>query len=690
MGNAAKPCLRNDLIHRRIRMGRQWMWVVKDPISRVLYHFDEHEHSLLCKVDGTRTIRDLIESARTIYPSQIVAPEPIVTFIADANQKSLLAGGFPRPSAEINSPTKLNWLSIRFPGVDPTSLLNRFSKPIAWVTSPIAIATMAGWWICGAIIAVTRGGDLMRDLATAAGRIENAWVLLVAIAAMKIVHELGHAIACRRLGARCGEIGVLLLFGVPCLYADVSDAWMIAKPWKRILVSAAGMIAELTVAAIAAIVWTFTIDGTVRDVCVGLMVVGSVSTIVFNGNPLLRYDGYYILSDVVGIPNLAARSRSMLRHAFGSNDTPDASPATKTGLIAYAIASTAYRWFVVALIVSVLFAAASSAGLAGLFVMVFAVVAAVGIIRRLTLWAKNRGRSWVTAAVSLAAIIALIFTPLPRSISGPAMIVPADPTDIVVSRAGVVQVVRLAASTLHAGEPIVQLHNEDLSQTRMRLQTRLDRLSASLRSTRNRRSTHDDASNQIPTLVQSIAETQGQLDLIDDELAETTIHATADGKWFPESRSSEPVNDDRQHQFYSGNPIAPANIGAYLEPGTKLGTIASPSERRGTVYLDQSDIVDVRIGDAVTLRMADRPRGTVTGRVIEVSASPIDPPSPLLQSGRIRPTEIDGQSAPFYAVQIQLAPTNPPPPVQAMVTAQVRIAPMSIWQRTKKFAGNSF
>lgn len=694
---AIKPRLRSDLIHRRIRMGKRWMWVVKDPISRSLFHFDDREHSLLCRADGTRTLRDLIESAKAIYQSQVVAPEPILAFIADANQKALLTSGFKNMASKAGSPAKtVNVLSVRFPGIDPTALLNRFAGPINAITSPTAVAVMVASWIGGSVIAITRWGDLMRDLATAASRIENAWILLVAIATMKIVHEVGHAIACRRFGARCSEIGVLVLFGIPCLYADVSDAWLIAKPWKRMLVSAAGMIAELTIAAIAAIVWTFTLDGTLRDLCVGVMVVGSVSTVLFNGNPLLRYDGYYILSDWVGVPNLAARSRAMLQSIFRSTENADTgvSIMTKTGLISYALASTAYRWFVLALIVSIIYTAAQSAGLTSLFLVIVGCFAAVRLARVATTSIQtqkpSRRFAWAKPAATFAGIVLLLLVPLPRRATGPAVIVAADSTDVIVTHGGTIQNVLLRSDDVIAGDAIVELDNASLEQSRLQLQTRLDRLTAILQSVRNRRGSDHAAADHIPTLTQAIEETHHQIQLIDDELDETIVRATTCGKWYPKRLAAEVNADDRQATFYSGNAIAPINRGAVLTPGTKLGVIGSPTAREATVYLDQSDITDIHVGDRVTLAMADRPRSTVTGRVIQTFGSPVDPPAPLSQAGLIRPTSIDGQVAPLYTVQIEIDPLPNPPPVQTLVTAQIQIEPISLWKRIHNFIGRSF
>jgi hypothetical protein len=133
----------------------------------------------------------------------------------------------------------------------------------------------------------------------------------------KVCHEFGHGLACRRFGGECHEIGVMFLVFTPCLYCNVSDSWRMPNKWHRAVIGAAGMYVELILAIFATFIWWFAEPGIVRDICLQVMLIASVSTVLFNGNPLLRFDGYYILSDLLEIPNLHQRSAKALSSLLG-------------------------------------------------------------------------------------------------------------------------------------------------------------------------------------------------------------------------------------------------------------------------------------------------------------------------------------------------------------------------------------
>ena len=128
------------------------------------------------------------------------------------------------------------------------------------------------------------------------------------LAAIKVWHEFGHGLACRTVGGECRDLGVMLLLFTPCLYCDVSDAWRFPEKRRRIFVAAAGMYFEFLLAAVAALVWAAAEPGLVSRIALTIVMVASVSTVLFNGNPLLRYDGYYILADIIECPNLGVRA----------------------------------------------------------------------------------------------------------------------------------------------------------------------------------------------------------------------------------------------------------------------------------------------------------------------------------------------------------------------------------------------
>ena len=124
----------------------------------------------------------------------------------------------------------------------------------------------------------------------------------------KVLHEFGHGLSCKHFGGECHEMGVMILVLTPCLYCNVSDSWMLPNKWHRAAIGAAGMYVEVVLASICTFIWWFTEPGLFNYLCLNVMFICSVSTVMFNANPLLRYDGYYILADILEIPNLRQKA----------------------------------------------------------------------------------------------------------------------------------------------------------------------------------------------------------------------------------------------------------------------------------------------------------------------------------------------------------------------------------------------
>lgn len=152
--------------------------------------------------------------------------------------------------------------------------------------------------------------------------------------AMKTVHELAHRLAVKRWGGEVHEMGIVFLLLMPIPYVDASSAWAFANKYQRILVGAADILAELVIAAFAMLIFFFVEPGVVTDFAYTAILLGTVSTVLFNGNPLLRFDAYYVLADAIEIPNLAPRASRywgyrVQRYAFGIKDAR--SPVTAPG-----------------------------------------------------------------------------------------------------------------------------------------------------------------------------------------------------------------------------------------------------------------------------------------------------------------------------------------------------------------------
>ena len=146
----------------------------------------------------------------------------------------------------------------------------------------------------------------------------------------------------------------MLLILTPCLYCNVSDSWMVRSKWHRAVIGVAGMYLEIILASICTFLWWFSAPGLLHYLCLDVMFVCSVSTLLFNANPLLRYDGYFILADILEIPNLRQKAGTVVQRKLGkwflgltSQDDPFLPQRRRWLFMAYAVAASIYRWIVV-------------------------------------------------------------------------------------------------------------------------------------------------------------------------------------------------------------------------------------------------------------------------------------------------------------------------------------------------------
>ena len=168
-------------------------------------------------------------------------------------------------------------------------------------------------------------------------------------------HEFGHGYSCKHSGGECHEIGAMLLVFTPCLYCNVSDSWMLPNKWHRAFIGASGMYVEMVLATFATFIWWFTDPSSlINNLSLSVMFICSVSTVLFNGNPLLRFDGYYIMMDLAEIPNLRQKSSEVLKRfmvqtclGIEQPENPFLPQGNRFFFGMYTIAAVVYRWIVV-------------------------------------------------------------------------------------------------------------------------------------------------------------------------------------------------------------------------------------------------------------------------------------------------------------------------------------------------------
>lgn len=362
--------LRADLKMHRQKYNGQTYWVVKDPVAMRYFRFKPIEFEIVRRLDGSTSLADLKEAIRIHSPDVEVTMHEILQLLGELHRKGLTVADAPgqgeilwqRNSDAQKSRFKqqlTNPFYIRLPAFDPQRFLNAVYPMLRFVFSPLALG--ASLCMMGAALVLvlsrleefqSRTSELSELLAA-----ENWGLIIVAIAGTKFLHEFGHALTARHFRCECHTMGVMLLCFTPTIYTDVTDSWLLKNKWHRMAISAAGIYVELMIAAAATFVWWFTKDRTTHNLAQILMISCTIQTILANGNPLMRFDGYFVLMDWMEIPNLRDNARRLLLNCMaqiGLGIEPPYTPFIPLGrrviFIVYALLANIYGWFVFYLI----------------------------------------------------------------------------------------------------------------------------------------------------------------------------------------------------------------------------------------------------------------------------------------------------------------------------------------------------
>ena len=711
--------LRPDLVCRRIQMGREWFWVLKDPLSRAYHYVTDREFTILNLLDGERDLRKVIAYCSKHFAPEFVSADSILKFLHDAKARHLLKASAGAPHitdrssylADRNSQKGFlaNPLAIRLPGINP----NRFLPTVVATTEKIrsilrlSILVFLPVVICAIAIIIVHFERFSDHVVVAVNREGSAWwwMFFITIALTKIIHELAHALACKQLGGECREIGVMLLVGVPCLYCDVSDSWMMPNRWHRILIAAAGMLAEIVIAAGAVFVWLQTDPGVIRDLCVTVVLVCSVTTVVFNGNPLLRYDGYFILSDLIGIPNLSGLSRALLldrcRRLLWRLPQPNASNESTLSirpswLVGYAIASAVYRFAILILIAFAIHQYLQGSGLEILAWLLLVGVASVLMFRaikplvkppdrRLLRSASGRTRirslGWILALLALTTLC----VPLPKMVSGPAMIQVVDASDVYVVTPGNLESVSDYGRIVKEGEILASLQSTEAELQFSKLQVREETLRAELGVLKLSTPASPNAASMIKSIEEQLASIEHQKKLSREELSKLQIRSPKDGKFFPpryRSSNHPSKSESDMNDTWHGAPLAKRNLGCRLDRGVLVGTIGKPDERDVSIFISQQDVGLIAKGQEVFVCIDSVSSAAVKGRVVELSTLPANelPPEITLLLSLIEPV-LNMNTR--YRVQVKLD-GNIELPIRMTGLAKIRVSPSSILRRVQR------
>jgi putative peptide zinc metalloprotease protein len=375
-----KVRLRGDLVIAPHKYEGRTYYVVKDPVSLRYYRFKEHEHFVIQHMDGSTSLDEAQKEFEKHYRPERMKLEDLEAFAQQLINAGLAQNESPQAGKQLFDQrrkrrrnewlqTLTNILYIKIPLFDPDRVLTKMVPYTRWIfTIPFLLVSVAV--MLAAVLWVATDFDAFTDKLPYTGNFftfrnfasfaaQNLAYMWIGLAVVKVIHEFGHGLSCKTFGGEVHEMGLLFLVLSPAMYCNVSDAWTLPNKWQRIIISAAGIYVELIIASIATFVWWYTpthptfygID--INNLALSLMVLCSISTVLFNANPLMRYDGYYVLADWLEIPNLRDRSNRYLKNLFleyclGVEVQPEPymELSRKILFVTYAIVSYVYRIWV--------------------------------------------------------------------------------------------------------------------------------------------------------------------------------------------------------------------------------------------------------------------------------------------------------------------------------------------------------
>ena len=480
---------------------------------------------------------------------------------------------------ERDSRLRSRWMNImysRIPLLDPDAFLKSILPLLRCVISRVGGLVWLGVVIFGIKVIIDRA-PMFRDQSQAILAPGNIAFLYLSFVLVKAWHEFGHAAVCRRLGGEVHVMGLMLMIFTPVPYVDTTSSWAFRSRWKRALVGAAGMIAELFAAAIAAGVWAYTAPGTINSLAYNVIFVASVSTVVFNVNPLLRFDGYYIVSDLLDIPNLQARATRQLtylaeRYLFGCKEIRSQSWTLREAvwLTSYGLASQIYRLFVFTAIVLLLSERFLILGVIMALVCAasWVVVPVVRLVKYLSAsprLGRQRTRAVAVSVGGLALLIGCLgIVPAPNRFRAPGVLESIEHRIISAETPGrLEEILAKPGQAVRSGDPLLRLSNHELELDLQGAQAELDEALAL------RAHAEQEAISDVEPIESRIAAIEKRRAKLKKEQEMLVVRAPHDGIWIERE-----VED---HQ------------GAWLARGKTLGEVVNPQAFQFCAIISQED-----------------------------------------------------------------------------------------------------
>jgi putative peptide zinc metalloprotease protein len=592
--------LRPDLVVQPQFYEGMTHYVVKDPIALKYFRFKIEEYFLLQQFDGKQNLSDVKKAFERKYRPQTISVEDLIRFVAQLHEAGI---------AQIDSPDQAqvfirrrkkrimkkvwsslaNILYVKIPIIDPERLLERMYPWFRWIFTRTFVMLSFLLMFSALMLVISQWSTFSGRLPDFQSFFNTRTIIYFwcSLAVVKVIHEFGHGLTAKHFGGEVHEMGMLLLVLTPALYCDVTDSWLLPNKWKRIWISAAGIFVECFLASIATFVWWNTEQGLLNSLCLATMFICSVNTILFNANPLLRYDGYYVMSDFLEVPNLRVKSTQFFGYLFQEKvlglEIPVQSymPRSRRFMfVCYAIASYFYRWMVTAGILYFMYTVLRPYKL-GSISAVLAIGSLVPLVFmpgfQIYKFVKTPGRmrkvkkvrAGLFAAAFVAVATGVLMIPTPLRVQGTLVLTEAKPSSVYAEIPGRLSDILVNdGDMVKEGQLIATLSNPDKLRERIELTEKHD--SYFVKGVWFSHNGELEARALGKQNYKAAADLEPAMDKVAEQIAKLNLVAPRDGRIYGVPKKE--------------------TTGTWVRPGKPFCTVSDPDRLEAHMILDQSDI----------------------------------------------------------------------------------------------------
>jgi putative peptide zinc metalloprotease protein len=625
-------------------------WIVKDPLSLEYFLLQANEMRVLRALQLPQTVPQLHHQLNKQSGVPLSITE-LSAFLQRLCADNLAITNDGRNGARLNRQAAIatkqrvfaTWsgiLAIKLPGFSPHVLLSQLRwlslllfSPLTLALFVLALLATLGWAGLALSSILDRVPSISGFLTS-----HNILALFAGYLIVKTCHELGHGLACQYYGGRVREMGILLLFFSPCLYCDASDAWTISSRVRRMMISLAGVYVEMLFSLGFFWAWWFNANPDIATWLFGMMLTTSASTLFVNGNPLLKFDGYFALADWWEIPNLSSVSQRHLgqwmRHYFYHQ--PDSVAATwQFKTVCYAILATGYRWMVTLSILTAAYWILRSQGLEilGFVASIFLTASVMGgtMLKTIGKWTaliRTSGKRWQSwfLMLMLVGLTAAWFWgyPLERRVRGTVVIGLNEPEYLYAGRRGYLWPKQNVGTLLQAGDIVGLIDDYEHLKKRTELKQEQQLARKRIEGLRLMPTTAGQSSGEIEILEKRLQRIDGELLEMERETTAGLILAGRSGVLFPPLLTRTESSKDSSQVVYdfSQSKLEPNSVHRFVEKGECVAVIGDPTQLIAIMEVSPFEQQSIQAGHTAKILLPGSGE-VVLGKVLKTDPPPV-------------------------------------------------------------------